>query len=94
MLLLSLTLLMTKVFANDHNSTVTTNYFALIANLLNAWLYLHRSSFNRLLVSVDDATSGEVIWTQLNNYPVLRKDANVVLTHLPADVRENFVAVC
>jgi len=62
-LLLSLTLLMTKVFANDHNSTVTANYFALVANLLHAWLYLHRSSFDRLLVSVDDATSGEVIRT-------------------------------
>ena len=85
---------MAKVFANDHNSTVAANYFALIANLLNAWLYLHRSSFDRLLVSVDDSTTGEVIWTQFNNYTVLWKDANVVLTHLPADVRENFVAVC
>ena len=32
---------MTKVVANDHDATITTNDFALVANLLHAWLYLH-----------------------------------------------------
>jgi hypothetical protein len=32
---------MTKVFANNHNATFASNNFALIANLLNAWLHLH-----------------------------------------------------
>ena len=38
---LSLTLLVTKVFANDHDATITTNDFALVANLLHAWINLH-----------------------------------------------------
>ena len=41
---LSLTLLVTKVFANDHDATITTNDFALVANLLHAWLNLHDNS--------------------------------------------------
>jgi len=36
-----LTLLVTKVFANDHDATLAANDFALIANLLNAWINLH-----------------------------------------------------
>jgi len=32
---------MTKVFANDHDTALAANNFALIANLLHAWLYLH-----------------------------------------------------
>ena len=39
--LLTLALLVTKVVANHHDATVTTNDFALVANLLHAWLYLH-----------------------------------------------------
>ena len=38
---LSLTLLVTKIVANNHDATITTNDFALVADLLNAWLYLH-----------------------------------------------------
>jgi hypothetical protein len=33
---LTLTLLVTKIFANDHDATLTANDFALVANLLNA----------------------------------------------------------
>jgi len=32
---------MTKIVANNHDATVTTNDFALVANLLHAWLNLH-----------------------------------------------------
>jgi hypothetical protein len=39
--LLSLTLLVTKVVANNHYATITTNDFALVANLLHARFYLH-----------------------------------------------------
>jgi hypothetical protein len=38
---LALTLLVTQVFANDHDATLAANDFALIANLLNAWINLH-----------------------------------------------------
>jgi hypothetical protein len=32
---------MAKIVANNHDATITTNDFALVADLLNAWLYLH-----------------------------------------------------
>ena len=32
---------MAEVLADDHDATITTNDFALIADLLNAWLNLH-----------------------------------------------------
>ncbi len=60
---------MTEVLADHHDATVTTNYFALVTNLLNAWLDLHvPPSFSFvlvyfLLVPINDATSVEVIWT-------------------------------
>ena len=38
---LPLALLVTKVVANDHDATITTNNFALVANLLHAWFNLH-----------------------------------------------------
>jgi len=47
---LALTLLVTKVVANHHDATITTNNFALVANLLHAWFYLHdRPSFFNFL---------------------------------------------
>ena len=62
---LTLALLVTWVVADDHDATVAANDFALIANLLNAWVNLHDLApvFNELLVTVNNATSGEVIWT-------------------------------
>jgi len=39
--LLALALLVTKVVANDHDATITTNDFALVADLLHAWLNFH-----------------------------------------------------
>lgn len=46
-----------------------------------------------LLVAVDDATAREVVGGKLHHDAIFREDANVVLTHLSADVGENFVAV-
>jgi hypothetical protein len=37
---------MSEVVADNHDATLATNNFALIANLLHAWLNLHeRTSF-------------------------------------------------
>jgi len=36
-----LTLLVTEIVANDHHATITTNDFALVANLLHARFNLH-----------------------------------------------------
>ncbi|CAN2214203.1 hypothetical protein MCEMRE203_01062 [Candidatus Nanopelagicaceae bacterium] len=41
---LSLTLLVTKIFADHHNATLATNDFALVADLLHAWINLHAIS--------------------------------------------------
>jgi hypothetical protein len=46
-----------------------------------------------LLVSVDDASACEVIRREFNDHAVLRKDPDVVLPHLPADVGEHLVTV-
>ena len=46
-----------------------------------------------LLVPVNDSTSCEVIWTQFYDHTIFRQDADVVLSHLPADVGENFVSI-
>jgi hypothetical protein len=32
---------MSEIVANDHHATITTNDFALVANLLHAWFNLH-----------------------------------------------------
>ena len=38
---LALTLLVSEIVANDHHATITTNDFALVANLLHARFNLH-----------------------------------------------------
>ena len=47
----------------------------------------------RLLVAVGDAATGQVVGAQLDNNPILRKDPDVVLSHLARDVGEHFVSV-
>ena len=42
-------LLVTEVVANDHDATVTTNDFALVANLLHAWLNFHDNPLSHLI---------------------------------------------
>src|SRR4051812_36266331 len=46
-----------------------------------------------LLVAVDDATAGQVVGRELHDHAVLGEDADVVLTHLAADVGEHPVSV-
>src|ERR1051325_1783507 len=46
-----------------------------------------------LLVPVDDATAGQVVRRELHDHSVLGKDADVVLPHLAADVRQYAVPV-
>lgn len=52
---------MTKIFADHHYATLTTNDFALVANLLHAWINLHvifllLEETNDLLVTVNNST--------------------------------------
>ncbi len=40
----ALALLVTHVFTDDHDATVPANNLALVTDLLNAWVDLHRGS--------------------------------------------------
>jgi hypothetical protein len=82
----------TEVVANNHDATITTNDFALVADLLNAWLNLH--DLLLLLVTIDNATSGEVIWTEFNDHTIFGKNANIVLSHLAADMCKHYMSIC
>ena len=46
-----------------------------------------------LLITVDNPTSGEVVWTKFYDHTIFRKDADVVLSHLPADVSEDLMSI-
>src|SRR4051812_41524963 len=66
--------------------------------MTRAFLYSDRLVLPQLvgavsLVPIDDATAGEVVRRELDDDPVLRKDADVVLPHLAADVSEDLVPV-
>jgi hypothetical protein len=50
-------------------------------------------SFGWLLVPVDDAAASQVVRRELHDHAVLRKDADVVLPHLAADVGEDLVTI-
>lgn len=52
---LALALLVTNVLADNHDATVATDDLALVANLLDAWVYLHVSNFcSGLLLTVEN----------------------------------------
>src|ERR1700758_1951305 len=82
-----------------------TDHPALVTDGLDARVHLHGRfdpvlSARRLaesgflsLVSVHDAAPGQVVGRQLHHHPVLGQDADVVLTHLAADVGEYLVSV-
>src|SRR3954453_21262005 len=46
-----------------------------------------------LLVAVDDAPTGQVVRRELDDDPVLGKDADVVLPHLAGDVSQHLVTI-
>ena len=94
----ALTLLVARVGADHHDSTVTAGHLALLADLLDAGLNLHRFSFSRpvslpresgandrrsLLVAVNDSSTREIVRRQLHDDSVLGQDSDVVLPHLP-----------
>jgi hypothetical protein len=83
---------MAWVFTDDHDDAVATNHLALVADLLNAWLDLHRLSLP-LLVPVDDASTGEVVGRKLHDHSVIGQDTDVVHTHLSRNMGEHLVSV-
>ena len=70
---------MTRVFTDNHHVAVTANDLALIANGLDAWVYLHALIF--LLVAVNNSAASQVVCRQFNNHSVSGENSNVVLSH-------------
>ena len=85
---LALALFVARVFADDHDATVATDDLALVANLLDAWVYLHVSYFflrviaNRLFVAINNSATSQVVCAELYDYAILWENSNVVLAHL------------
>ena len=46
-----------------------------------------------LLESIDDSATAEVVGRDFNQYPVTGEDADEVLAHFAADMRQNLVLV-
>jgi len=69
----------TRVLADHHHVAVTANDLALIADGLDAWVYLHALIF--LFVAVNDSATSQVVCRQLNNHSVSGENPNVVLSH-------------
>src|SRR5215813_663034 len=85
----ALTLLVTGVLADDLDATVPADHLAVLADPLDAGTYLHDAPsclLRRLLVSVGDPTSGEVVGSELHLHAIARQDPDVVHPHLPRDV--------
>ena len=97
-----MTLLVSKIFADHHYATFAANDFALVADLLHAWINLHANFLllvanelpRQLLVPVNNSTLCKVIWTELYDHTVSRQDSNVVLSHLSTDMCQDLVSIC
>ena len=89
---------MTKIFADHHYATFATNDFALVANLLHAWINLHANFLllvaNYLLVTVNNSTLCKVVWTEFYDHTVSRENTNVVLSHLSTDMCQDLMSIC
>lgn len=100
---------MPRVFANHHDAPISTNDFAFVTNRLDTWINFHvvflfaglvlteliagEPFLTALLIAIDNTASGEIVWAQLNNHAIFRKNTDVVLSHLARDVGKNFVSV-
>jgi hypothetical protein len=88
--------------ADDHHSTMSADDFALLTDGFDAGTDFHRAlqverscvfTIARLLVSVGDPTSGEVVRGKFNLDFVARKDPDVMHTHFSGYVGQHLVAV-
>src|SRR5690348_11360692 len=82
----ALPLLVSRVRADDHGRTVPLDHAASLAHGLDG-----RTDFHLLPVAIGDATAAEVVRAELHLDLAAGEDADVVLSHLPGDGRENAV---
>src|SRR5712692_5243944 len=96
---LSLALLVLRVAADHSHHAAPMNDLALIANLSDRRPNFHFTAPFRaappphLLVAVNDAPAGQVVWRKLDSNLVPGQDADEVLAHLSGDVRQHLVLV-
>ena len=91
--LLALTLLMTRVFTDHHDAAVAADNAAFLADPLYTWTNLHGFPFflyylctaymrNKLLVSVRNTSTSQVVRAHFQHHTILWKDADIILAHL------------
>ena len=83
--LLFLSLLVLGIRADHAYDTLAVNHLALIANLSDGSPDFHVQY--RLLVTIRNAPTVEIVGRQLNQNSITRKNSDEVLTHLSRDMR-------
>src|SRR4029079_3697558 len=93
-LCLALTLLVTRVRADDAHDALAPDHLAVAAHLLDRRCDFHALlSLSRSLGAKHDPRPRQVVRGQLDRHLVAREDADVVHPHLSRDVPEDDVAV-
>jgi hypothetical protein len=72
---------------------MATDHLAVVAHRFDAGSYFHGVSLAVLLVSVGDATSGEVVWGEFHLHLVAGENTDVVHPHLSGDMCQDCMAV-
>ena len=90
---------MARIFADHAHTAVTTNDLALVADFLDAGTDLHDASVASdeeglvLLVSVGNATSGEVIRRELDLDSIAGQNSDVIHPHLARNVGKHLMSI-
>src|SRR5215208_4367872 len=87
---LTLPLLVSRVGADDHGAPVPLDHTAALTHGLDGRANLHERDSSA--IPVRDAAAREVIGRELDLDSVARRDADVVLPHLPRDRGEDGMA--
>jgi hypothetical protein len=82
---------MLGVRADHTHHTLAVNHLALVANFPNGSPNFHVQY--RLLVTIRDAPTVEIIGRQLNQNSITRKNSDEVLSHLSRDMREHLMLI-
>ena len=71
---------MFRIRADHAHDSLAVNHLALVANFSDGSPNLHDNY--RLLVTIRNAPAIEIVWRQLNQNPIARKNSDEVLAHL------------
>jgi hypothetical protein len=82
--------------ANHPGDAFAPDYFAVLAQFFNRGPYFHFTDLagsEPSLESVNDPAPRQVVWSDLHQHPVARKDADKIFTHLPADMGKDLMLI-